>query len=63
MLAQRTPEELAPGLERLRSDLESGAWARIVDVPARATNHVESVVHTNAGFGPHFYRLVTPAGL
>jgi hypothetical protein len=44
-----------------RSALESGAWARIVDVPARATNHVETVTHTNAGFGPHFYRLVTPA--
>ena len=27
MLASRTPEELAPGLERLRADLESGAWA------------------------------------
>jgi hypothetical protein len=44
-----------------RSALESGAWARIVDVAARATNHVETVTHTNAGFGPHFYRLVTPA--
>jgi len=27
VLAGRTPEELAPGLERLRADLESGAWA------------------------------------
>ena len=27
VLASRTPEELAPGLERLRADLESGAWA------------------------------------
>jgi SAM-dependent methyltransferase len=27
VLASRTPEELAPGLERLREDLESGAWA------------------------------------
>jgi len=27
VLAQRDPEELAPGLERLRADLESGAWA------------------------------------
>ena len=27
MLASRTPEELAPGLERLQADLESGAWA------------------------------------
>ena len=26
VLASRTPEELAPGLERLRADLESGAW-------------------------------------
>jgi hypothetical protein len=27
VLAGRTAEELAPGLERLRADLESGAWA------------------------------------
>jgi SAM-dependent methyltransferase len=27
VLAARTPEELAPGLERLRKELESGAWA------------------------------------
>ena len=27
VLAQRDPEVLAPGLERLRADLESGAWA------------------------------------
>jgi SAM-dependent methyltransferase len=27
VLASRTPEVLAPGLERLRDDLESGAWA------------------------------------
>jgi SAM-dependent methyltransferase len=27
VLASRTPEELVPGLERLRADLESGAWA------------------------------------
>jgi SAM-dependent methyltransferase len=27
VLAARTPEETAPGLERLRADLESGAWA------------------------------------
>jgi SAM-dependent methyltransferase len=27
VLASRTPEQLAPGLERLRADLESGAWA------------------------------------
>jgi len=27
VLASRIPEELAPGLERLRADLESGAWA------------------------------------
>ena len=27
VLAERSPEELAPGLERLRADLESGAWA------------------------------------
>jgi SAM-dependent methyltransferase len=27
VLASRSPEELAPGLERLRHDLESGAWA------------------------------------
>ena len=27
VLSSRTPEELAPGLERLRSDLDSGAWA------------------------------------
>jgi SAM-dependent methyltransferase len=27
VLASRTPEETAPGLERLRADLESGAWA------------------------------------
>ena len=26
-MAKRTPEELAPGLERLRADLDSGAWA------------------------------------
>ncbi len=26
-MAKRAPEELAPGLERLRRDLESGAWA------------------------------------
>jgi SAM-dependent methyltransferase len=27
VLAARTPEETAPGLERLQADLESGAWA------------------------------------
>jgi hypothetical protein len=27
VLASRTPEETAPGLERLQADLESGAWA------------------------------------
>jgi SAM-dependent methyltransferase len=27
VLAARTPEEVEPGLERLRADLESGAWA------------------------------------
>jgi SAM-dependent methyltransferase len=27
VLASRAPEQLAPGLERLREDLESGAWA------------------------------------
>jgi SAM-dependent methyltransferase len=27
VLSMRTPEELEPGLERLRADLESGAWA------------------------------------
>ena len=27
VLARREPDELAPGLERLRADLESGAWA------------------------------------
>jgi SAM-dependent methyltransferase len=36
VLAQRDPEELAPGLERLRADLESGAWAeRHADLLAR----------------------------
>jgi SAM-dependent methyltransferase len=35
-LAKRTPEELARGLERLRADLESGAWAqRHADLLAR----------------------------
>jgi SAM-dependent methyltransferase len=34
--AKRRPEELAPGLERLRADLESGAWAeRHADLLAR----------------------------
>jgi len=27
VLAARTAEETAPGLERLRADLDSGAWA------------------------------------
>jgi SAM-dependent methyltransferase len=36
VLADRAPEELAPGLERLRSDVESGAWAeRHADLLAR----------------------------
>jgi SAM-dependent methyltransferase len=36
VLADRPPEELAPGLERLRSDVESGAWAeRHADLLAR----------------------------
>jgi SAM-dependent methyltransferase len=37
ILAKRRPEELAPGLERLRADLESGAWAeRHADLLERA---------------------------
>jgi len=36
VLADRAPEELAPGLERLRADVESGAWAeRHADLLAR----------------------------
>ena len=39
--------------------LGGGAWARLVDVPARRTNHVETITLTNStGLG--FYRVVTP---
>ena len=39
--------------------LGGGAWARLVDVPARRTNHVETITHTNST-GLAFYRVVTP---
>jgi hypothetical protein len=39
--------------------LGGGVWAKLVDVPARRTNHVEMITHTNwTGLG--FYRVVTP---
>ena len=46
-LAKRTPEELAGGLERLRADLESGAWAE---------RHTDLLAHDELDLG---YRLLT----
>lgn len=42
-------------LDRLGDD----AWTRLADVPARRTNHVETITHTNST-GSGFYRVVTP---
>ena len=47
IMAKRAPEELAPGLERLRRDLESGAWAE---------RHADLVSRDELDLG---YRLLT----
>jgi hypothetical protein len=39
--------------------LGSGAWSRLADIPARKTNHLETVIQTNST-GAGFYRVVTP---
>jgi hypothetical protein len=42
-----------------RERLDGGAWTRLADVPARTSNHVETITHTNPT-GRGFYRVVTP---
>ena len=37
----------------------AGLWAKLTDVPARATNHIETI--SDAGYTTNrFYRLATP---
>jgi formylglycine-generating enzyme required for sulfatase activity len=37
-----------------------GAWSRLADVVARASDRLEIVIDQNAGDDPRFYRVVTP---
>jgi hypothetical protein len=38
----------------------SGAWLKLLDVPARSTNRLESVIDSTQPAPARFYRLVTP---
>jgi hypothetical protein len=42
-----------------RSALGEGVWTRLADMPARRTNHVETITLTNTA-SAGFYRVVTP---
>jgi len=44
-----------------KNSLQSQRWSKLADVPARDTNWPGSVIDANAGVGPRFYRLATPA--
>jgi hypothetical protein len=43
-----------------KNALDAGAWSRLADTPARATNRVEMILDSVPGTN-RFYRLVTPA--
>ena len=39
----------------------TGPWLKLVDLPARSTNRLESVADPNPPSPARFYRLVTPS--
>lgn len=43
-----------------RTNVASGTWEKLADVPAELTDHAADVSDPNGGTGSRFYRIVTP---